>query len=212
MSVMDVAKVVVVRDLLRSTGWVERTAGFAQTMRRSTREAGGLLIVGTPEDEPWHLTAHLDEESRRHDIPQLRPTLVRHAVPDRAPPHLSVTLSRLEAAGRGETVMLVAEQTAPESVLERTWDARKAGATVLSVDGGNDELSDVVHERLSVDSSSLAALQPVGLDDVLTFDAVQHLVSVAAGETDEYSARGLRARVARLLDAVSGPRHQQDAW
>jgi len=209
---MDVAKVVVVRDLLRSTGWVERTAGFAQTMRRSTREAGGLLIVGTPEDEPWHLTAHLDEESRRHDIPQLRPTLVRHAVPDRAPPHLSVTLSRLEAAGRGETVMLVAEQTAPESVLERTWDARKAGATVLSVDGGNDELSDVVHERLSVDSSSLAALQPVGLDDVLTFDAVQHLVSVAAGETDEYSARGLRARVARLLDAVSGPRHQQDAW
>lgn len=209
---MDVAKVVVVRDLLRSTGWVERTAGFAQTMRRSTREIGGLLIVGTPEAEPWHLTAHLDEESRRHDIPELRPTLVRHRVPDQAPPHLSVTLSRLEAAGRGETVMLVAEQTTPDSVLERSWDARKAGATVLSVDGGNDELTDVAQERLSVDSSAVAALQPIGLDDVLTFDTVQHLVSVAAGETDAYSARGLRARVARLLDAVSGPRHDHDAW
>jgi hypothetical protein len=38
----------------------------------------------------------------------------------------------------------------------------------------------------------------------LTFDAAQHLVSAAAGERSERPRR-LRARLARLLDTVSGP-------
>jgi hypothetical protein len=38
----------------------------------------------------------------------------------------------------------------------------------------------------------------------LSFDAAQHLVSAAAGERPDQGA-GLRARLARLLDAVSGP-------
>jgi hypothetical protein len=38
----------------------------------------------------------------------------------------------------------------------------------------------------------------------LSFDAAQHLVSAAAGERAE-QARGLRARLARFLDTVTGP-------
>ena len=38
----------------------------------------------------------------------------------------------------------------------------------------------------------------------LTFDAAQHLVSAAAGERMERPRR-LRARLARLLEEVSGP-------
>jgi hypothetical protein len=46
--------------------------------------------------------------------------------------------------------------------------------------------------------------------DPVTFDAAQHLVSAAAGETQTRGGqpaglRGLRSRLARLLDTVSGP-------
>ena len=51
----------------------------------------------------------------------------------------------------------------------------------------------MAHEELTVAPSA-----------PLTFDAVQHLVSAAAGERSE-QRRGLRARLARLLDTVSGP-------
>ena len=46
---------------------------------------------------------------------------------------------------------------------------------------------------------------------LVSFDAAQHLVSAAAGERDgsatssSRGVRGLRERLARLLDAVSGP-------
>jgi hypothetical protein len=51
----------------------------------------------------------------------------------------------------------------------------------------------VAHEALTVAPSA-----------PLTFDAAQHLVSAAAGDRAE-KPRRLRARLARLLDAVSGP-------
>lgn len=202
---MDSARVAVLRDLLATTGWVERTSGFARTMRRSTKDPGGLLLVGTPAHEPWHLTAHLDDESRRSGIAELRPTLVRHAVPAGAPAHLSVSLQRLEAARRGETLVVVAEDAAPEGLLQRAWDARRTGATVLAMDTGDPELEDVAHESLTLDDGSTAGLHQVGLDDVLTFDSVQHLVSLAAGEVT--GRRGLRDRLAAVLDTISGPRH-----
>jgi hypothetical protein len=53
----------------------------------------------------------------------------------------------------------------------------------------------MAHECLNVDPG----LAPV------SFDAAQHLVSAAAGEPAQARA-GMRARLARALDAISGPR------
>jgi hypothetical protein len=195
---MDAARVAVLRDLLGSTGWVDRTRAFARVMRTSTTTAGGLLLVGTPEEEPWHLAAHLDDESRYSGIAELAPTLVRWSAPPDAPPHLAFTLERLEAARRGETVFVVAEAAAPERLLERVADARKHGATVLALDGGDTELEGLAHESLTIVQTDLVVPE-------LSFDTVQHLVSVAAGETERTTRKGFRDRLARALDVVSGP-------
>jgi hypothetical protein len=207
---MDSARVTILRDLLASTGWVARTRTFAGTLRSSTRTAGGLLLVGTPREEPWHLAAHLDEESRWSGVLEISPTLVRWHVPDGAPPHLAVTLQRLERAGRGETVFVVAEQEAPDPLLERVWDARKRGATVLSLDGGDAQLGQVAHESLTVTQADLVVPE-------LSFDTVQHLVSVAAGDPDAGAGaasgrKGLRHRLAQALDTISGSGGQETGW
>jgi hypothetical protein len=139
------------------------------------------------------MTAHLDDESRLSGVAELTPTLVRWSPPPGAPPHLAVGLSRLEAARRGETLFVVAEDTAPVPLLERVNDARKTGATILALDSDDPELDALAHESLAVPES-------------LSFDAGQHLVSAAAGErAGAPGARGLRARLARLLDTVAGP-------
>ena len=118
-----------------------------------------------------------------------------------APPHLSVTLERLERAKRGETVLVVAEDAAPEALLQRAWDARKSGATILSLDGGDEELHGVAHEALSVVENDLVTV---------SFDSVQHLVSAAAGEVSTAGARrGFRDRLGRMLDTMSGPRSER---
>ncbi len=197
---MDATQVAALRDLLSTTGWVDRTRQFARTMRRSTTTESGLLLVGTPQEEPWHLTAHLSDEARLTGIPELMPTLVRWEVPAGARPHLAVSLDRLEAAGKGETVLVVAEDIAPESLLQRAWDARKSGATVLSLDGGDEELESVAHESLTVVPDELVV-------PGVSFDAVQHLVSAAAGEDvgDPGARRRFRDRLGHFLDAVSGP-------
>ena len=196
----------VLREVLASSGWVERTQGFARTLRRRTTEPGGLLLVGTPEAEPWHLAAHLDDESRYSGVPELSPTLVRYQPPEDAPTHLSITLQRLEVARRGETVFVVSEDAAPDALLERAWDARKAGATILSLDAGDQELHTVTHESLIVPNATPEGLEVPTLD-VVSFDNVQHLVSVAAGEAAiAPQSRSVRERVAKLLEHLSGPR------
>jgi len=194
---VDAARVAALRELLASTSWVERTRGFARTMRTSTTLPSGLLLVGTPDDEPWHLTAHLSDEAQLANLPQMRPTLIRWQAEPDAPAHLAVTVQRLEHATRGETVVVVAEEDAPEGLLQRAWDARKAGATVLSLDGGDTELHDVAHESLSVVTSDLVEV---------SFDSVQHLVSAAVGEVPVGSRRGFRDRLGRMLDTMTGPR------
>jgi hypothetical protein len=197
---------------------------FAQGLRKATRSPGGLLLVGTPDEEPWHLTAHLDEESRLCGIPELMPTLVRWQVPEGAPEHLRVGLERLEAARRGETLFVVSPESAPVPLLERVNDARHTGATIFALDAGDPELEGLAHESM--------AIRP-GVDAV-SFGGAQHLISSSMGEigaaeriergdfgvaTDarvpqpgmvgyqKYrpGVRGLRDRVARLLDVVSGP-------
>ena len=138
------------RDLLSTSGWVERTRDFAGSLRRSTVQPGGLLLVGTPEEEPWHLAAHLDDEARFSGVLELSPTLVRYAPPPDAPPHLAVGLDRLQAVSRGETLFVVAPTAAPEQLLERVADAKRIGATILSIDDGDDDLADLAHDRLIV--------------------------------------------------------------
>jgi hypothetical protein len=212
---VDADQVATLRALLAPTGWLERTRVFARALRSSTKTPGGLLLVGTPEEEPWHLTAHLDEESRLSGISVLEPTLVRWAPPAGAPPHLRVGLERLEAARRGETLFVVTPTTAPVPLLERVSDARKVGATILALDQGDPELEALAHESLVVPVRDAApgptpptAGGPDQASGLVSFGAVQHLVSAAAGDRNERGGRGvrgLRSRVARLLDAVSGP-------
>lgn len=182
------------RALLAPTGWPERARTFARALRGSTARPGGLLLVGTPADEPWHLAAHLDDEARLSGIPELTPTLVRWQAPASAPPHLRVGLERLEAARRGETLFVVSPATAPVPLLERADGARRAGATILALNQGDAELDGLAHETLTVAPDAAA---PV------SFTVAQHLVSAAAG--DRAAARGLRQRLARLLEVVSGP-------
>lgn len=198
------------RELLTPTGWVDRTRTFATSLRRARRHAepGSLLVVGTPTDEPWHLTAHLDDEARWFDLPQLVPTLVRWAPPEGAPAHLAVGLDRLEQARRGETVMVVAPDSPTDPLLERVADARRTGAVVFAIDAGDDELTGLAHESLVVPPHATTELvTPVAeTAPPISFDLVTHLVSVAAADVDESAVRpSLRERLARLLDTVNGP-------
>jgi hypothetical protein len=229
---VDANEVATLRALLAPTGWLDRTRAFARGLHKATRTPGGLLLVGTPAEEPWHLTAHLDEESRLSGIAELMPTLVRWQVPEGAPAHLRVGLDRLESARRGETLFVVSPVTAPVPLLERVSDARRTGATIFALDQGDPELDALAHEAM--------AIRP-GVDAV-SFGGAQHLISSAVGEIgwaqdrgaraaeEEFGVasasnpriaamrpgtagyqryrpgvRGLRDRVARLLDAVSGP-------
>jgi len=190
---MNADQVAALTALLGPSGWMDQTEEFARALRVSARTPGGLLLVGTPDDEPWHLTAHLDDESRLAGLPGLAPTLVRWSPPPGAPPHLAVGLARLEAAGRGETLLVVSAAAAPAPLLERVDDARSTGATVLALDTDDPELDRLAHESLVVSAAPAR----------VSFDAAQHLVSAAAGRPQ---GRRLspRERLARLLEKISG--------
>jgi hypothetical protein len=190
---MDAGQVMMLRELLSTTGWLDRTREFAHALRTSTKDPGGLLLVGTPDDEPWHLAAHLDDESRLNSLPELSPQLIRHNPKPDDRPHLRIGLDRIAATRRGETLFVVAPQATPAHLLERVNDARRTGATILALDTGDEELEGLAHETLTVAPG----------ERLVTFDAAQHLVSRAAGEPQ--ARRGLRDRLARFLDAVSGP-------
>jgi hypothetical protein len=224
---MNADQVAALRVLLGPTGWLDRTRSFARALRDFSRTPEGLLVVGTPADEPWHMTAHLADEARLAEIPELAPTLVRWAPPAGAPAHLRVGLDRLAAAGRHETLLVVSPGSAPEELLERVSDVRRAGTRILALDRGDPELGALAHEALAVPDGTAP----------LSFDAAQHLVSAAAGEPYERGAQerdgyphgayahggghrarpaagqrripdrgpSLRSRLAQLLDVVSGP-------
>ena len=230
---MDANQVATLRALLAPSGWLERTRAFAQGMRSATRLRGGLMVIGTPEEEPWHLTAHLDEESRLAGIPELMPTLVRWNPPPEAPAHLRIGLSRLEAARRGETLFVISPDTAPVPLLERVNDARRTGATIFALDQGDPELDALAHEALTVQDVSFGAAQhlvsaacgDLGENDVREFNVASEFglatsrrlagsgsaansgyhVPYQGGGRYRPGVRGLRDRVAHLLDTVSGP-------
>ncbi|MFF1922644.1 hypothetical protein ACFVW8_18990 [Streptomyces sp. NPDC058221] len=195
---MDAVRVALLREVLAGTEWPAATRRFAGTLRSSVvPHRGGMLLVGTEAYEPWHLAAHLVDESTWSGLPELTPTLVRHRVEPGAPAHLAVGLGRIEAAGRGETLLVVVPRSPGEGLLERVHDARRAGATVLSLDNGDPEVRGLAHEALSVADG----------DDV-DLDTVQHLVSAAAGENSAPVARGrrrFRDRLSRLADQLTAP-------
>jgi len=192
---MNADQVAALRALLAPTGWLDRTAAFAHALRRSARTRGGLLVVGTADDEPWHMTAHLTDESHYAGLPELAPTLVRWAPEPGAPAHLAVGIDRLRVATRAETLLVVSQRAAPAELLERVQDVRRAGATVFALDQDDPELDQLAHEALPVSPASA----PV------SFDGAQHLVTSSIAERAPVGPdKGLRSRLARLLDAVSG--------
>ncbi|MFI6640092.1 hypothetical protein [Streptomyces sp. NPDC050504] len=208
---MDAVRVALLREVLAGTEWPAEARRFAGVLRSSVvPHGGGLLLVGTESYEPWHMAAHLVDEAAWAGLPELAPTLVRHRVRPGAPGHLGVGLGRIEAAGRGETLLVVADGAPDAALLERVHGARRAGATVLALEGGgtgpgrggDPELRALAHEALVADG----AAGPVDLD------TAQHLVSAAAGENTVAAAeagrrgrRGFRDRLSRLADRLTAP-------
>ncbi|MFF3287337.1 hypothetical protein [Streptomyces sp. NPDC003023] len=201
---MDAVRVALLREVLAGTQWPAATRRFAQALRSSVvPRGGGLLLVGTAEYEPWHMAAHLVDEAAWSGQPELAPTLVRHRVRAADPAHLAVGLGRLEAARRGETLLVVAPTTPGGDLLERVHDARRAGATVLALDGGDPEVRGLAHEALTVPGPDHEA----GAAEI-DIDTVQHLVSAAAGENSVPPPRGrsrLRGRLSWLADQLTSP-------
>ncbi|GAA1129431.1 MULTISPECIES: hypothetical protein [Streptomyces violaceusniger group] len=196
---MDAVRVALLREVLAGTEWLQATRRFAGSLRASVGpRAGGLLLVGSEAYEPWHLAAHLDDEAAWSGLPELSPTLVRHRVPEgtAVPAHLAVGLGRLERAGRGETLLVVAPDDPGSGLLERVNDARRGGATVLALDGGATELHALAHDALSA---------PEGGE--LDLDTLQHLVSAAAGENSlpRPGRRRFQDRLARLAEHLAAP-------
>ncbi|GAA3370851.1 hypothetical protein GCM10020367_19140 [Streptomyces sannanensis] len=195
---MDAVRAALLREVLAGTEWPRAARRFAGVLRSSVvPNGGGLLLVGTEEYEPWHLAAHLVDEAAWAGLPELTPTLVRHRVPSGGPAHLSVGLGRIEAARRGETLLMVAPERPGRGLLERVHDARRAGATVLALGGEDSEVSGLAHETLTV-----------GAADGVDLDTVQHLVSAAAGENvlpARGGGRGFRDRIARLAERLATP-------
>ncbi|MDQ0990557.1 hypothetical protein [Streptomyces sp. V3I7] len=194
---MDAVRVALLREVLAGTEWLGATRRFAGVLRGSVvTHGGGLLLVGTPEYEPWHLAAHLVDEAAWSGTPELAPTLVRHGARPSDPAHLAVGPGRIAAARRGETLLVVAPGE-PAPLLERVHDARRAGATVLALGSTDGDLGAMAHETLAV---------PDGAE--LDLDTVQHLVSAAAGENPLPVPRGrgrFRDRLSRIADHLTSP-------
>lgn len=202
MNAMDSAQTTFLRDLVSGTPWFGECRGFARNLRRAPRSPGGLLLVGTPEEEPWHLAAHLDTEAGLADLPQLAPTLIRHRIPDGAPPHLAVPLARLEQARKGEAVFVVAPDDPGVPLLERVDDARRRGAAILTLaedEETSGELLTLSHDALLVPENGI----------VPGFDAAQHLLASTAGEKERKGRGsgprlGFRDRLTALIDQMAG--------
>jgi hypothetical protein len=162
------------RRLLRALHLDDASAEFAAALGSGSESRDSLLVVGTPECEPWHFVAHLAEEAQSSGRPELMPTWVRWTPPVAARAHLAVTMDRLSAVRRSDTVLVVAPNRASERLLDRVDDARRFGGRVMTLHREDDDLAQLSHETLVV---------PV-MAPTRTFDVVLHVVtSTASGLT-----------------------------
>ncbi|TDX08973.1 hypothetical protein [Kribbella sp. VKM Ac-2566] len=218
---MDLTRASLLREMLTATELGSRTTEFGYALRRFTTRRSGLMLFGPVDDEPWHLTAHLDDELHRAGVEDLRPSLVRWAPPPGAPPHLAIGLDRLRDAGRGESLLVVAEGTPADTLLERISDVRRRGTTIFSIGNGDNELTSLSHETLVPQllvpdgfgwtSRSLeyeydepkSALTEVDSQTDESFETAQHLVSLAAAD-EEAGRSGWRRRLRNAIERLSG--------
>ena len=218
---MDLTRASLLREMLTGTELGSRTTEFAHSLRRFTTRTGGLMLFGPADDEPWHLTAHLDDELHRAGIEDIRPSLVRWAPPPDAPPHLAIGLDRLRDSGRGESLLVVAEENPAETLLERLSDVRRRGSTIFSIGNGDQEGTSLSHEtlvpellvpdgfgwtsrRIELDHDEpQAALTDVEPQTTEGFEMAQHLVSLAAADEDA-GQPGWRRRLRAAIERLSG--------
>jgi hypothetical protein len=207
--------------MLTGTELGSRTTEFAHSLRWFTTRTGGLMLFGPADDEPWHLTAHLDDELHRAGIENIRPSLIRWSPPPDAPPHLSIGLDRLRDAGRGESLLVVAEEDPTDALLERIDDVRRRGTTIFSIGNGDQELASLSHEslvpellvpdgfgwtsrRIELDhdepQAAVTDLEPRTTEG---FEMAQHLVSLAAADEDA-GQPSWRRRLRAALDRLGG--------
>jgi hypothetical protein len=158
------------RRFLRALHLDATSAEFAAALGSGSDIRDSLLVVGTPECEPWHFVAHLAEEAHASGRPDLVPTWVRWAPPASAVGHLAVTMDRLSSIRRGDTVLVVAPNRASEGLLDRVDDARRFGGRVMTLHREDHDLAELSHETLIV---------PL-MAPTRTFDVVQHVVTSAA--------------------------------
>ncbi len=125
---------------------------FARALGRPGDPRARLLVVGSPDDEPWHFTAHLRDHAERSGRTDLTPALLRWQVPPAAAPHLSRSVDELSTVGRDQTVLVLSPTSAPPALLERVDGAYRAGARVLALHRGDRELEACSHEVLEVPS------------------------------------------------------------
>ncbi|WP_328989449.1 hypothetical protein OG394_24770 [Kribbella sp. NBC_01245] len=230
---MDLTKATLLREMLTGTELGSRTTQFAYSLRRFTTRPRGLMLFGPRGDEPWHLTAHLDDELHRAGVEDLRPALVRWEPPADAPPHLAIGLDRLSDAGRGESLLVVSEEAPPERLLERIEDVRRRGTTIFSIDNGDKDLASLSHESLvpellvpdgfgggwlrhqvalEYDPTVPEAPAVEGVPDetiravreaVAGFEMTQHFVSLAVADEDASNPRW-RRRLRTLIERLGG--------
>lgn len=155
---------------LEPTGWLAAARRFRAELRGAGHAPGRLLVVGTADDEPWHLTAHLDQAARLEGAAALTPVLVRWHVPLGAPPHLAVGLDELHRSARGATVLVAAPAEADDRLLDRLDDARSGGATLFALHGGSAPLTSLAHESLTL---------PPAASSVDGWETATHVVTAA---------------------------------
>jgi hypothetical protein len=219
--VVDLTRASLLREMLIGTELGTQTTQFAHSLRRFTTRTGGLMLFGPVDDEPWHLTAHLDDELHRAGVETVRPSLVRWAPPPDAPPHLAIGLDRLRDAGRGQSLLVVAEDDPADALLERVSDVRRRGTTIFSIGNGDKELTSLSHEvlvpellapdgfgwsnrRIEVEyGEPVAAVAEVEPQATEGFEMTQHLVSLAAAD-EEAGQPAWRRRLRAAIERLSG--------
>jgi hypothetical protein len=226
---VDLTRASLLREMLTGTELGSRTTEFAHSLRRFTTRTRGLMLFGPVDDEPWHLTAHLDDELHRAGIEDIRPSLVRWAPPLDAPPHLAIGLDRLRDTGRGQSLLVVAEENPADTLLERISDVRRRGATIFSIGNGDKELTSLSHDALVPallipegfgwtsrrldyefdpafdhdEPQPTAPLTELEAPAAQGFEMAQHLVSLAAADEDA-GQPSWRRRLRNAIERLSG--------